>query len=121
MYFEVIDENGKELDLGHFSNKDVSEYRDRSVKEKVCKIVSYENEVATLQLGKGEYVLEIDWECYQGVAGFEVEKYSKECVLIEGKRAYDSNREVTYPSETKMVWKLLNKNSYFNKISKNKK
>mgnify|MGYP006372955867 CR=1 FL=1 len=54
-------------------------------------------------------------------AGFEVEKYSKECVLIEGKRAYDSDREVTYPSETKMVWKLLNKNSYFNKISKNKK
>ena len=121
MYFEVIDENGKELNLGYFSNKDVSEYRDRSVKEKVCKIVSYENEVATLQLGKGEYVLEIDWEYYQGVAGSEVEKYSKECVLIEGKRAYDSDREVTYPSETKMVWKLLNKNSYFNKISKNKK
>jgi hypothetical protein len=118
MYFKVLNEEGKVLNLGHWSNKDVEEFDKRTPQQKTCKIVETQNNWIQIQLGKGEYSLVKKWECYGDVAGHEVKRYSDKCVTINGKKAYDAEREVTYPSETKMVWCLLNKNSYLNSMRK---
>ena len=120
MYFEVLDENGRELNLGHWSNKDVEEFDKRTPQQKTCRVIDVKNNWICIQLGKGEYSLVKKFESYGDVAGHNVERYSDKCVTINGKKAYDSDRPVTYPSETKMVWCLFNKNSYLNSIRRKK-